>query len=107
MAIVRQIPNLDPQTIAVGQAVLLYLRADSDTSAILEAEEWCAEHGLRRVQEARLPTRSLDNGFVYLATCYRPYPDELQLERQGREQFERRRDLMPLTPSSAELLNSR
>jgi len=109
MPIVRQVPDRPPDQIREGERVLIYLFAEDSAAAVLEAEDWCRKHGLRRTREYSLPVRLLENGSsrAYLATCYRPYEEELELERQDREAFRRQRDAMPLSPSSADLLHRR
>ena len=109
MPILRRLPDKPPAELRQGERVLLYLAADDSGTAILEAEAWCREHGLRRAQEQNLPVRLLGDGSsrAYVATCYRPDAEELELERQSREAFQRMRDAMPTSESSADLLHQR
>ena len=109
MNIVKRIPSKPPEDVSAGERVLLYLAAEDSAAAILEAEDWCRQHGLRRTQENALPVRLLEDGTTraYQATCYRPYDEELEVERQDREAFARQRDRSPSSPDSADLLHQR
>jgi hypothetical protein len=109
MTILKQVPDRSPGQIREGERVLLYIAAEDSTAAILEAEDWCRQHGLRRAQEQSLPVRLLEDGTsrAYQATCYRPYAEELALEQQDREAFRALRDSMPPSTPTSDLLHQR
>src|SRR5262245_29869641 len=85
-------------------SVLVYSDAPTNDDAIRDIDTWAREHGFVRTHEYNLRTTARNGKRVYMGFCYRLRDEDYDSIEEGMRRVNERREKMPMTTDSAELL---
>jgi transposase-like protein len=74
--------------------------APSNAAAVVEIEDWAAEHGMVRTNEYWLRQLNRGNQRLFRGICYRVTEEERASRLERLRRIEERVDAMPVTPHS-------
>ena len=101
------IEHVQPEGFEAAPVVLVESNASTNDEAIREIDSWAREHGFVRSRERVLNVKKSETGqTIYYCACYPLREDALDIARTANDAMNARRNAMPLTASSADLISA-